>query len=256
MPLLAIDIGNTHIKLGLFDGLDLVRSYRLSSSRERTADEYSVFLKSLIDLEKINHAVIASVVPTVGSEVGKMIHQILGFDATFINPVKMDLMPLRVDYPQEIGVDRVVNCYAAKKEYGFPLIVIDFGTATTFDVISSDGAYEGGAIAVGVEIAAEALFEKTALLPHVRFKKPQTDIGKNTRSALYIGIYEGLLGQVEFIVKRFKQVLGDQTRVIATGGLAEEMVRECPAIELADADLSLKGLAMIYQDKIGNHKSS
>ena len=252
MPLLAVDIGNTNIKLALFENQKMAQSYRLSSVRERTADEYGVFLKSLIQTEDIDHAIIASVVPTVGSEIGKMIHRVLGFEAIFVNPVKMDLMPLHVDYPQEIGVDRVVNCYAAKKEYGAPLIVIDFGTATTFDVVSADGAYEGGAIAAGVEIAAEALFEKTALLPHVRFKKPETEIGKNTRSALYIGIYEGLLGQIEFIVKRFKKVLGEQTRVVATGGLAEEMARECEVIEVADTDLSLKGLAMIYQDKIGD----
>jgi len=162
----------------------------------------------------------------------------------------MDLMELQVDYPGEVGVDRVVNCYAGRKLYGTPLIVIDFGTATTFDAISADGAYLGGAIAAGVELAAEALFEKTALLPRVRLKKPRSRIGRNTRSAMQIGLYEGLLGQVEFIVRRFRSELGQATRVIATGGLAEEMSRECPSIERADFELSLKGLAMVYQDKV------
>lgn len=248
--LLAIDIGNTRIKVGRFDGPTLKDSHRLSSVRERTADEYAVLLKGLFDFASVKAAIIASVVPPVGMEINAMVQHHLGFDPVFVNPVAMNLMPIRVDYPGEVGVDRIVNCYIGKKLYGAPLIVIDFGTATTFDVVSDDGAYEGGAIAAGVELAAEALFEKTALLPRVRLKKPLRDIGKSTRAAMQIGLYEGLLGQIDFIVKRFRAVLGERTRVIATGGLAEEMARECPLIELADAELSLKGLALIYQDKV------
>ncbi len=248
--LLAIDIGNTRTKVGLFDGLALRGSHRLSSVRERTADEYAVLLKGLFEFSSISAAIIASVVPPVGMEINLMVQRHLGFDPVFVNPVAMNLMPIRVDYPAEVGVDRIVNSYAGKKLYGTPLIVIDFGTATTFDAVSEDGAYEGGAIAAGEELAAEALFEKTALLPRVRLKKPVRDIGKSTRAAMQIGLYEGLLGQIEFIVKRFRAVLGAETRVIATGGLAEEMARDCPLIERADTELSLKGLAMIYHNKV------
>jgi len=250
MTLLAIDIGNTHIKVGVYREMILERSFRLATSRERTADEYGVLLKGLLDPSSVRAAIIASVVPPVGTELGKMVRTVFGFDPIFVNPVTMNLMPLRIDYPAEAGVDRIVNCYAARADYGAPLIVIDFGTATSFDVVSQDGAFEGGAIAAGVEISAEALFEKTALLPRVRLKKPQVMIGKNTRACLQIGLYEGLLGQIECIVKRFKRELGDKTRVIATGGLALEMARECPLIETADPDLSLRGLAMIFRDKV------
>jgi len=248
--LLAIDIGNTRTKVGLFDGLNLKSSYRLSSVRERTADEYAVLFKGLFEPSKVRAAIIASVVPPVGMELDLMVRRHLGFEPIFVNPVAMNLMPVHVDYPAEVGVDRIVNCYAAKHLYKMPLIVIDFGTATTFDVVSAEGAYEGGAIAAGVELAAEALFEKTALLPRVRLKKPTRDIGKSTRAAMQIGLYEGLLGQIDFIVNRFRAVLGESTRVIATGGLAEEMAQECPLIERADAELSLKGLAMIYRDRV------
>lgn len=250
MTLLAIDIGNTGIKLGLFKGLEMQRSFRLASITQRTADEYAVLFKGLFDPAEVDEVIIASVVPPIGSAIHDTVRELWDREPLFVNPVVLDLMPLEVDYPGEVGVDRVVNCYAAKKLYGAPLVVIDFGTATTFDAVSTDGAYLGGAIAAGVEIAAEALYEKTALLPRVRLKKPLTDIGRNTRAAIQIGLYEGLLGQVEFIVKRFRAALGESTRVVATGGLAEEMARECPLIEEAAVGLSLTGLAMIFQDKI------
>jgi type III pantothenate kinase len=250
MSLLAIDIGNTGIKVGLFDGSSLEQSFRLSTVRERTADEYCVFFKGLLGAQDVEAAIAASVVPPVGAIIDEAIKRQFNVEPVFVSPVDMELMPLEVDYPAQVGVDRVVNCYAAIRLYGTPLIVIDFGTGTTFDVLSGKGTYLGGAIAAGAEIAAEALHQKAALLPKIRLKKPDEPIGKNTRTNLRIGLYEGLLGQIDFIVRRFWKALGQQAKVIATGGLAEEMTRECPLIDQADPQLTLKGLEMIYRDRI------
>jgi type III pantothenate kinase len=246
--LLAIDIGNTQVKLGLFEGQDLVECFRLASLRNRTGDEYSVLMQGLFDPKAVDAIIIGSVVPTVGTRIDQAVRRLTNIEPAFVQPVEMNILPLRVDYPAEVGVDRVVNAYAAKKLYGSPLIVIDFGTATTFDAVSEDGAYEGGAIAAGVEIAAEALFEKTALLPRVRLKKPEKNIGRSTRTAVQIGLWDGLLGQVEFIVSRFKAEIGDQPRVVATGGLADVISQESSCIDLVDPDLCMKGLAMIHRD--------
>jgi type III pantothenate kinase len=248
MALLAVDIGNTYIKLGLFEGLEIKESFRLASSRERTADEYVVLIRGMIQVKQIEDVIIGSVVPPLSTVIAQTVHVLQGKDPIFVNPVAMDLMPLEVDYPSEVGVDRVVNSFAAFREHGGPLIVIDFGTATTFDVVSAEGAYLGGAIAAGAEIAAEALFERTALLPRIELRKPDTEIGHNTRTAMQIGLYEGLLGQVEFIVKRFQKALGEKARVIATGGLSMQIAGECSIIDGADPELSLRGLAMVYQE--------
>lgn len=248
MTLLAIDIGNTAVKLGLFEGLQLRESFRLSTIRRRSADEYVVFLKGLFDPGTVHAAIAASVVPPVTENIEEALQKVFQFSCIFVDPVETELMPLNVDYPAEVGVDRVVNAYCAMKLYAVPLIVIDFGTATTLDAVSTEGAYEGGAIAPGVEISAEALFEQTAMLPRIRLRKVSRKIGKNTREAMQIGLYEGLVGQVEAVVARFRRELGQEAQVIATGGLAKKIASDCKCIQKVEPDLSLKGLAMIYRD--------
>lgn len=249
--LLAIDIGNTNITFGVFDGTELRAHWRVATARHRMADEWAVILKNLMDLKGlsfggIDAAIIASVVPTLTGAIEAMIEGYLHVRPLLVEPGIRTGIRVLYDSPRDVGADRIVNAVAAFKRYGGPAIVIDFGTATTFDAISAEGDYLGGAIAPGIIIAVEALFERTAKLPRVELVLPPRAIGKNTVHSIQSGLMFGYVGLVEGIVRRFKAELGEKSVVIATGGLADVVASETRVIDYLDPYLTLEGLRLIY----------
>ncbi len=250
--LLAVDIGNTNLTLGVFDGPELRAHWRVATARHRMADEWAVILKNLMELKALSFsdvhaAVIASVVPTLTAAVQGMIEQYLHVRPLLVEPGIRTGVRVLYDSPKDVGADRIVNAVAAFKRYGGPAIVIDFGTATTFDAISAEGDYLGGAIAPGIVISVEALFERTAKLPRVELVLPPRAIGKNTVHSIQSGLMFGYVGLVEGIVRRFKAELGERAVVIATGGLADVVASETRAIDHVDPYLTLEGLRLIYE---------
>ena len=253
---LAVDIGNTHIVAGIYDADKLVRSWRFSSDVQKTEDEYLVLLSELLAFEglqksDIREMAIASVVPSLTFSWQKMARKF--FD---VLPLVVDCntdtgMPILMDYPNEVGADRIINAMAASNLYGGPLIVVDFGTATTFDCVSAAGGYLGGAIAPGIEISREALFARAAQLASVPMSRPKRAIGKNTAESLQSGVIWGYAGQVDGIVRRQKKELGGKVRVIATGGLATFISPYSETIEEVDPLLTLNGLHMVYKRNRG-----
>ncbi|ABO48720.1 pantothenate kinase [Desulforamulus reducens MI-1] len=250
--LLAIDIGNTNIVFGVFQDKNLVDHWRLATDRNRTADEYGVLLKELFTLSKINMTsvegvIISSVVPPVNGLLESMIKKYFKLDPILVGPGIKTGIPIKTDNPREVGADRIVNAVAAYSLYGGPLIIVDFGTATTFCCVTAKGEYLGGAIAPGIGISTEALFARAAKLPRVELVKPLSVIGRNTINAMQAGIVFGFAGQVEMIVKRMKQEIGTDVQVIATGGLAEIIARETTVIDIINPSLTLMGLYILYE---------
>lgn len=250
--LLVVDIGNSNITLGVFRGQDLVASWRLKTDVHQTADEYAVLLKSLLagdglSVSDIGEAALASVVPPLVATFQQSLERYLGVKPLLVEAGIRTGVRVSTDNPKEVGADRICNAVAAYQLYGGPAVVIDFGTATTFDVVSEDGDYLGGAIAPGLEVALEALFQHTAKLPSVELARPQHAIGKNTVASMQSGLIFGYVGLVEGIVRRIKRELGGKAKVIATGGLAEIIARETPVIELVDPQLTLVGLRLIHE---------
>lgn len=252
MMILTVDVGNTNIVMGVFDGDKLVVNWRISTHHHRTADEYGMLLNNLfshvqIDLHRIDGTIISSVVPSAVLPLEKMAHKYLHLKPLIIGPGIRTGMNIHYDNPREVGADRIVNGVAAYERYGGPLIVVDFGTATTFDVISAKGDYMGGVIAPGIGIATEALFQRAAKLPRVEMIKPRQVIGKNTISSMQSGIFYGFVGQVDGIINRIKQEVGQEILVVATGGLAELIYGESQQIEKINLLLTLEGLRIIYE---------
>lgn len=250
--LLVIDIGNSNVTVGVFRGQDLVVLWRLRTEVHRTADEYAVLLKSLLaghglPVSEIKDAVVASVVPTLVSTFQDAISRHLNIEPLVVGVGIKTGVRICTDNPREVGADRICNTLAAYHLYGGPAIVIDFGTATTFDVVSEEGDYLGGAIAPGIELALEALFSHAAKLPMVELTRPKHAIGKNTVTSMQSGLVFGYVGLVEGIVRRIKKELGGRARVIATGGLAELIVKESPIVEVANPQLTLVGLRLIHE---------
>lgn len=250
MPMiLTIDIGNTKTALGLCEGDRVERHHRIATDRWKTDDDYWVTFSTLLEGSVAPEDVImCSVVPPVERQIVRMCERWMDIEPTVVDPVGMELMPLDVDFPREVGADRVVNCFAAVRLFGAPAVVVDLGTATTFDVISEDGTYLGGLILPGSAIAAEALFEKTSLLPRVDFRRPASLIGRNTFASIRSGLYHGLLGEVEGIAERIREELGTELQVIATGGGARIVAEECALIDAVEPLLTLKGLALVHQE--------
>lgn len=247
--LLAIDVGNTNIVLGIYRGEDLVGSWRLATARDRTADEYGILAKQLIDHAfdgTIDAAIVSSVVPPLNSAMSWMIGHYFGVEPLFVEPGVKTGIAINVDNPQEVGADRIVNCVAAYARWGGPTIIVDFGTATTFDVVTKDAEYIGGAIAPGLNISADALFSRAARLTRVDIKRPASVIGSNTVVNIQSGLYFGYLGLVDGILARMKKELPDLKRVVATGGLATLFENESEHIDEIDSQLTLKGLKIIY----------
>jgi type III pantothenate kinase len=254
--LLAIDVGNTNIVLGVFEGEQLVESWRLATLRERTSDEIGIWVSQLfehrsIDPASINGIVMSSVVPPLTGTFMKMAQRY--FDMTPLNvDSSVDTgMPILYKHPAEVGADRLVNGVAAYQLYGrdrhLPMIVVDFGTATTFDAISAKGEYLGGVICPGMQISADALFQRAAKLPRVDVRKPCEVIGTTTVGAIESGLYYGYVGLVDGVVHRMRDVLGGKATCIATGGLAGIIAPEVRLIERVDSDLTLQGLRMVWE---------
>jgi type III pantothenate kinase len=250
--LLVMDVGNTNTVLGVYDGARLVAHWRLTTVRDRTVDEYGILARNLLSLASIEAAaidglIIASVVPPLNSVLEAMALHYFKRKPLFVEPGVKTGMPILYDNPQEVGADRIVNGVAAYERCKSAVIVVDFGTATTFDAISGRGEYLGGAIAPGLNIAAEALFQRAARLPRVDIRKPPRVIGRNTTHSLQSGLFHGYLGLVSGIVSRMREEMGEPVRTLGTGGLSLTLQAELRGIlDEVDPDLTLEGLRLIY----------
>ena len=250
--LLVIDVGNTNTVLGLYDGDRIIHSWRLTTERQRTTDEYGILCRNLFELsgvkwDAITAIAIASVVPPLNYTLRRMASVYFHVEPLFIEPAKNSGMPVRYDPPSDVGADRIVNGVAAFERYGGPCVVVDFGTATTFDAISRDGEYLGGVICPGVQVSAEALFARAARLPRVEISRPEKVVGTSTVGSIQSGLYFGYVGLVDGILRRMIAEMGEGTRVIATGGLASLIGKGTDLIEVIDPDLTLEGLRLIYE---------
>jgi len=250
--LLAIDVGNTNIMLGVYDGKELRKSWRISTDREQTDDEYGILIRNLfqqnaLQAECINAMIISSVVPPLRYPLQKMALRYFNVSPLIVGPGIKTGLNILFDNPREVGADRVVNSVAAIELYGGPLIIVDFGTATTFCAISEKEEYLGGAIAPGINISMEALFQKAAKLPRVELIRPSKVIGKDTIASMQSGILFGFVGQVDGIVKRMLKEFPQKPKVLATGGLAGLIAKESETIEEVNYLLTLEGLRIIYE---------
>jgi type III pantothenate kinase len=254
--LFAIDIGNTNIVLGVFEGISLSRSWRLATARERTADELGLMVSDLLERAKIattaiDGVVLASVVPQLTGPMIEMSKRYLNLTPLNVEP-GIDLgMPNLYAHPSEVGADRLVNGVAAYEAYGRqrgePLVVLDFGTATTFDAISAKGEYLGGVICPGIQISADALFQRAARLPRIDVRKPAQVIGRTTVTSMQSGLFFGYVGMVEGLVHRLREELGGKAFCVATGGLAEVIAPETDVVDAIDRDLTLQGLRIVWE---------
>jgi type III pantothenate kinase len=253
--LLSIDVGNTNIVFGVFDGAKLIHSWRLLTLRERTADETGLLVTGLfahakMPLNKITAVVMGSVVPVLTPIMRSMSQRYFDRDPLIVKPASNAGMPILYKNPEEVGADRIANSIAAYETYGkqkLPLIIADLGTATTFDAVSAKGEYLGGVICPGPQIAAEALFQRAARLPRVDVRKPASVIGQTTIGAIESGLFYGYLGMVEAIVRRMTDALGGKATSIATGGLAPLIVPETELFAASDPDITLHGLRIVWE---------
>src|SRR6059036_2202581 len=254
--LLTIDVGNTNTVLGVFRGPQLIANWRLTTAREQTTDEYGVLTRNLftlagLDRDAITGVVISSVVPPVNRTFAEMSRIYFGKKALFVEMGVKTGMAVLVDNPSEVGADRIVNGVAAFHLYGGPCIVVDFGTAITFDAISAKGEYLGGVIAPGLGIASEALFARAAKLPRVEIKDPGNIIGTNTVTNMQAGLYYGAVDMVDGMLERMKKELGENAKVVATGGQAQLVAKGSKYIEHTDEFLTLIGLRLIWEKNQG-----
>jgi type III pantothenate kinase len=249
--LLAIDVGNTQTALGLFEGGELAKRWRLSTEPQRTGDELGLFLGGLIELASLDGICLASTVPSLIRSYEELAEQV-GAQLLVLGPGTRTGMAIRYDDPREVGPDRIANAVAARERYGAPAVVVDFGTSTNFDVVSAAGEYVGGVLAPGIEVSMNALFERAARLVKVDFVAPETAIGKTTESALRSGLVFGFAGQVDGIVERIRAELGDESApVVATGGLAELIAPHTATIGKVDPFLTLEGLRLVWDLNAG-----
>jgi type III pantothenate kinase len=249
--LLVLDVGNTNTTLGVYDGVTLTHSWRLTSERQRTVDEYGIMCRTLLELaglesSSISSVAISSVVPPLDFTLYKMAEVYFGLHPLFVNAGNAG-MPVLYDDPAEVGADRIVNAVAALARYGGPCIVVDFGTATTFDAISRDGAYLGGIIYPGIQISADALFQRAARLRNTEIRRPEKLIGTNPTASIQSGLYYGNIALVDGLLEKMVEELGKDTKVVATGGLAPLISRGSRLISNVDADITLEGLRIIHE---------
>jgi len=256
--LLAIDVGNTNIVLGVFDSGRLTKSWRLATFRERTADEMGILVRQLfesnrLDASRLKGIILSSVVPPLTRTMEDMARHYFDREALTVDPATNSGMPVLYKPPSDVGADRVVNAVAAYELYGranrTPLIVVDFGTATTFDAISAAGEYVGGVICPGIGISADALFQRAARLPRVDVRKPPSIVGQTTVTSMQAGLFFGYVSMVDGIVNRMRVELpsGDKAGCIATGGMADILAGETSSIQRVEPDLTLLGLKLIWE---------
>jgi type III pantothenate kinase len=253
--LLVIDVGNTNIVYGLFQGTNLVRQFRVETGARRTADEYAVVLRQLLAMhgiaaEEVSAAVIASVVPSLTEPMTALVRRAFDKEALVVGPGIKTGMSILYENPREVGADRIVNAVAAYEKVKGGVIVVDFGTATTFDCVTPKGEYLGGVIAPGIEISADALFQRAARLPRVEIAKPPRVVGRNTVHSMQSGIVYGYVGLVDGMIGRLQEELGYSTGVIATGGLARVIAPLSRTIKEADDILTLVGLRILYERNV------
>lgn len=251
--LLATDVGNTQTHIGIFDRDRIVAGWRISTEARRTADELALIIQEFLTLEglsfsrQVTGVVIASVVPSLTASLREMVDRYFHFDPVVVEPGVRTGMPVLTDNPREVGADRIVNAVAAFALHGGPSIVIDFGTATTFDAVSARGEYLGGAIAPGIEVSAEALWRVAAQIQRIELVQPRSIVGKSTAEAVRSGVVMGAAAMVEGMVERMQKELGGEAAVVATGGLAPLVLGECTVSMQHEPNLTLVGLRLIYE---------
>ncbi|MCI8502905.1 MAG: type III pantothenate kinase [Dorea sp.] len=251
--LLVIDVGNTNITLGVFKKEELLGTFRMTTKLPRTSDEYGIMLKELIERQgisskDINAVIIASVVPDIMHSLGSAMIKYFGIKPVIVSAGIKTGIRIVTENPKQVGADRIVDAVAAYTLYGGPVIVIDFGTATTYDIVGPDATFEGAVIAPGIRTSAQAMWGQAAMLPAIEIKKPDTILAKETVSSMQAGIVFGQIGQVEYIVERIRRESGYRdAKVVASGGLGNIIARETEAIDVYDPQLTLKGLRIIYE---------
>lgn len=250
--ILVVDAGNTNITLGIFKGQDLLKTFRMTTKIPRTSDEYGIFMielleKNGLDAKDIKDVIISSVVPNIMHSFINGIKKYFSAEPIIVGAGIKTGINIAIANPKSMGADRIVDAVAAYEIYGGPVIVIDFGTATTHDVITAEGALIAGVTSPGIRISANALWKDTAMLPEIEIKKPETILAKNTINSMQAGLFFGCVGQTEYIIKKLKQELQmSNLKVVATGGLGKIISDETQMIDIYDADLTLKGLRIIY----------
>lgn len=250
--ILVIDVGNTNIVLGIYRGKELLHHYRISTNRAATTDEYGMTIYSLfqhagIRVEDVEGIIISSVVPPLMHVLEKLCEKYIRRTPLIVGPGLRTGLNIRYENPREVGADRIVNAVAGIELYGAPLIIVDFGTATTFDYIDEQSRYLGGAIAPGISISTEALYQRAAKLPRIELARPKSTVGRNPVTSMQAGIIFGFAGQVDGIVQRIREEFGTDPRVVATGGLADMIASESRAIQIVNPLLTLEGLRLIYE---------
>ena len=250
--ILAVDIGNTNIVVGVYDGDKLAGSWRMVTRSEKTSDEYGISIVNLLEYSNIDHikiksAIVSSVVPNVMHSFENALRKYFNISPIIVGPGIKTGITISTDNPREVGADRIVGIVAAYHMFGGPLIVIDFGTATTYDVVSEKGEFKYGITSPGIQITADALWQRTAQLPSVEIKKPESILAKNTVTSIQAGLVYGYIGQVEYIIKKIKEELAaENMKVVATGGLGRIIYDETSMIDVYDPELLFKGLKIIH----------
>ncbi len=255
--LLAVNVGNTNTALGVFRGSELEHQWRLSTETERTADELAVLFGGLLQVaglsfsNQITGVVLSSVVPSSTTALRDMVNRYFNFPPVVVEPGTRTGLSIQTDNPREVGADRIVNALAAYHRYGGPCIVIDFGTATTYDVVTDKGEFLGGAIAPGVQTSNTSLSRETARLPQVELHSPRSPIGRNTIEAIQSGLIFGTASEADGMIDRIRKELGGTATVVATGGLAPEIVPHCQFVDELDPWLTLEGLRLVFERNVG-----